>query len=254
MFTVKRLSVFLLAVVLVMSIGTLALGQGVLKVATEAGFMPFEYVDAQSGELLGFDMDLIRAIGQELGLEVEIDNISWDGLIPALLNNNYDAVIAGVTITAERQEAVDFSEPYFESVLTIVAKTSAADITGLEGLEGKIAAVQINTTGDFVASDLVDAGELKSVSRYDTVTDAMQAVIIGAADLVMIDLPVAKAYLEANPAAPLQHIGPVTDNEFYGIAINKNNKGLLEQINGALAQLKAKGTYDEIYQKWFGAN
>ena len=96
MFTVKRLSVFLLAVVLVMSIGTLALGQGVLKVATEAGFMPFEYVDAQSGELLGFDMDLIRAIGQELGLEVEIDNISWDGLIPALLNNNYDAVIAGL--------------------------------------------------------------------------------------------------------------------------------------------------------------
>ena len=160
----KRLSVFLLAVVLVMSIGTLALGQGVLKVATEAGFMPFEYVDAQSGELLGFDMDLIRAIGQELGLEVEIDNISWDGLIPALLNNNYDAVIAGVTITAERQEAVDFSEPYFESVLTIVAKTSAADITGLEGLEGKIAAVQINTTGDFVASDLVDAGT-QSVSH-----------------------------------------------------------------------------------------
>ena len=82
----------------------------------------------------------------------------------------------------------------------------------------------------------------------------MQAVIIGAAELAMIDLSVAKAYLEANSAAALQHIGPVTDNEFYGIAINKNNKGLLVQINGALAQLKAKGTYDEIYQKWFGAN
>lgn len=123
--------------------------------------MPFEYVDAESGELMGFDMDLIRAIGEVLGLEVQIDNISWDGLIPALLNGNYDCLIAGITITPERQGAVDFSEPYFESVLTVVANTGT-EISGLEGLAGKTAAVQINTTGDFTASDLADAGNSRS--------------------------------------------------------------------------------------------
>ncbi|NMB02334.1 MAG: basic amino acid ABC transporter substrate-binding protein [Firmicutes bacterium] len=250
----KKLPVLLLAVVLLLSMSLTALGSGTLKVATEAGFMPFEYVDAQTGELLGFDMDLIRAIGEVLDLDVQIDNISWDGLIPALLNNNYDAVIAGVTITEERLASVNFSDPYFESVLTIVTKDNAKNIAGLDDLQGKIAAVQINTTGDFVASDLVDEGALKSVSRFDMVPDAMQAVIIGVADVVIVDLPVAQAYLEANPNAPLQHVGPVSDNEYYGIAINKNNTTLLEQINSALLQLQENGTYEELYQKWFGAN
>jgi polar amino acid transport system substrate-binding protein len=134
-----------------------------------------------------------------------------------------------------------------------VANTGT-EISGLEGLAGKTAAVQINTTGDFTASDLADAGELEGVARFDTVADAMQAVLIGVADIVLIDLPVAEAYLAANPQAPLEHAGPVADNEFYGIAVNKNNKALLEQINAALAELKASGTYDQIFQKWFGAN
>src|SRR5690554_2616863 len=160
-YSMKKLAVIILAVALSLNFSTLAFGQGVLKVATEAGFMPFEYVGAENGELLGFDMDLIRAIGQTLGLEVQIDNISWDGLIPALLNNNYDAVIAGVTITPERQANVNFSNPYFESVLTIVTKENVTNIASLADLTGKIAAVQISTTGDFTASDLQDEGGLK---------------------------------------------------------------------------------------------
>ena len=247
---------FLLVLVITLSLGfsTLVSAQGTLKVATEAGFMPFEYVGAENGELLGFDMDLIRAIGQTLGLEVQIDNISWDGLIPALLNNNYDAVIAGVTITPERQANVNFSNPYFESVLTIVTKENVTNIASLADLTGKIAAVQISTTGDFTASDLQDEGGLKGLSRFDTVSDAMQAVIIGAADVVVVDLPVAEAYLAANPAAPLKSVGPVSANEYYGIAVNKNNTDLLEQINAALAELEDNGTYQEIFEKWFGAN
>ncbi|HHY15173.1 MAG TPA: basic amino acid ABC transporter substrate-binding protein [Firmicutes bacterium] len=250
----KKTIAALLIVLAVLTIQPLpARGGEVLKVATEAGFMPFEYVDEKTGELLGFDMDLIRAIAAVLELEIKIDNIIWDGLIPALLNNNYDAVIAGVTITEERAASVDFSAPYFESVLTIVTKRNVENVTDLGSLKGKTAAVQINTTGDFEASDLFEAGGLKTVLRYDTVPDAMQSVIIGAADVVVVDLPVAEAYLEANPQAPLAHVGPVAENEFYGIAINKKNKALLEQINGALAQLHQNGTYDAIYEKWFGA-
>ncbi|NMB19791.1 MAG: basic amino acid ABC transporter substrate-binding protein [Firmicutes bacterium] len=250
----KKMFVLVLVMMLSLGLSTLASANGVLKVATEAGFMPFEYVGAETGELLGFDMDLIRAIGEILDLDVQIDNISWDGLIPALLNNNYDAVIAGVTITPEREENVNFSDPYFESVLTIVTKENVTNITTLDDLAGKIGAVQISTTGDFTASDLHDEGGLKGVSRFDTVSDAMQAVIIGAADVVIVDLPVAEAYLAANPAVPLKSVGAVSANEYYGIAVNKKNTDLLEQINTALLELKENGTYNEIYQKWFGAN
>lgn len=248
----KNLPILILTALLIMTSVSVVSAE-VLKVATEAGFMPFEFVDEKTGELLGFDMELIKAIAQELGMEVKIDNISWDGLIPALLNNNYHVAIAGITITEERQQSVNFSTPYFESVLTIVTKNNVQGISSLDDLKGKIAAVQISTTGDFEASDLADEGGLKSVSRFDTVTDAMQAVIIGAADVVIVDLPVAEAYLAANPNAPLSHVGPVADNEFYGIALNKKNQELLEKINGALEQLHENGTYDKIYQNWFGA-
>lgn len=250
----KKHLIMVLTFILVLSLSSLTLGQEVLKVATEAGFMPFEYVDEKTGELLGFDMDLIRAVGEVLGMKVEIDNISWDGLIPALLNNNYDVVIAGVTITEERLASVNFSQPYFESVLTIVTKDKDQQTQTLDDLANKVAAVQISTTGDFVASDLQDEGAVKSVSRFDTVPDAMQATIISAADVVIIDLPVAEAYLNANPNAPLHHVGPVSDNEFYGMAVNKKNESLLEKINAALDQLEADGTYDTIYEKWFGVN
>ena len=253
-YSMKKLYVLMLTVLLSLSLSSLSFGAEVLKVATEAGFMPFEYVGEENGELLGFDMDLIRAVGEVLGLEVKIDNISWDGLIPALLNNNYHAVIAGVTITPEREDSVNFSNPYFESVLTIVTKKSEMNITSIDDLIGKVAAVQISTTGDFTASDLYDEGLLKSVSRFDTVADAMQATIIGAADVVVVDLPVAEAYLEANSLAPLKTVGAVSANEYYGIAVNKNNSQLLEQINAALDELKKNGTYDEIYGKWFGAS
>lgn len=248
----KKLSSLLILLVLVFSVSSMALAQEVLRVATEAGFMPLEFVDEKTGELLGFDMDLIRAIGETLGMEVKIDNIIWDGLIPALLNNNYDALIAGITITEEREATVNFSTPYFESVLTIVTKNSDTEIQGLDDLKGKIAAVQINTTGDFTASDLMDEGGLKTVSRYDTVPDAMQTVIIGASDVVIVDLPVAEAYLAANPNAPLKHVGPVADSEFYGIAVTKQNTELLKKINDALEELHSNGTYDKIYEKWFG--
>lgn len=250
----KKLLVLMLTVVLSFSLAASASNQGVLNVATEAGFMPFEYVEEKTGKLLGFDMDLIRAVGEVLGLEVKIDNISWDGLIPALLNNNYDALIAGITITPEREASVNFSNPYFESVLTIVAKQGVQDLTSLDTLQGKVAAVQISTTGDFTASDLADEGQVKNVLRFDTVADAMQAVIIGAADVVVVDLPVAEAYLQANPSVPLQAMGAVSANEYYGIAINKNNSQLLTQINSALEELHKNGTYAEIYNKWFGAD
>ncbi len=239
---------------LVIFLVTAALGSsaqaGTLRVATEAGFMPFEFVDPDTNELAGFDMDLIRAIGDVLGMDVTIANVNWDGLIPGLLNNHYDVIIAGMTITPGRAETVLFSDPYFESVQTVIIRQDTEDIASLADLAGKIAAVQISTTGDFAAEDVEG---IRSIARFNTVPEAMQAVINRAAHAAVVDLPVAEAYLAANPNAPLKHLGPVADNEFYGIAGRKQNPELMEQINEALAQLRADGTYDAIYQRWFGA-
>lgn len=244
----KKLLVVTLIAVMLFAFAHGVLAQGTLKVATEAGFMPFEYV-AEDGSLMGFDMDLIRAIAAKLDMEIQIDNISWDGLIPALQNGNYDAIIAGITITPERAQSVAFSEPYFESVLTIVVHANNNDITDLASLKGKTVAVQISTTGDYAAEEIEGLGNLL---RYNTVPEAMQNVIMGTAHAMVVDLPVAEAYLAANPHAPLKHVGPVADNEFFGIAVHKENTELLSKINLALAQLQADGTYDEIYNKWFG--
>ena len=144
-------------------IGVLALGfatngvvgaqSKVLRVATEAGFMPFAFVDDKTNELSGFEMDLIKAIGQELGMTVQISNISWDGLIPGLLSNHFDLLIAGISITEERAQTVNFSTPYFESVLTLMVRQENNNIQTLDDLGSKTAAVQISTTGDFVAED-----------------------------------------------------------------------------------------------------
>lgn len=244
----KKLTGLFLCALMVVSFTAVGFGQETLKIATEAGFMPFEFV-AEDGTLMGFDMDIIQAIGDKLGMNVEIDNISWDGLIPALQNKSYDALIAGITITPERAESVAFSEPYFESVLTIVVRDNNKDVTDLDSLKGKIVAVQISTTGDFAAEEIEGIG---SLLRYNTVPEAMQNVIMGTAHAVVLDLPVAEAYLAANPNAPLKHVGPVADNEFYGIAVHKSNTELLAKINSALAQMHADGTYDEIFNKWFG--
>jgi ABC-type amino acid transport substrate-binding protein len=246
----KKTTALLITLLMMFAVTSTVLAQDVLKVATEAGFMPFEFV-AEDGQLTGFDMDIIKAIGDKLGMKVQIDNISWDGLIPALQNKVYDALIAGITITPERAESVSFSDPYFESVLTIVVNQNNKDITSLDSLKGKIAAVQISTTGDFAAEEIEGLG---SLLRYNTVPEAMQNVIMGTVHAMVVDLPVAEAYLAANPHAPLKHVGPVADNEFYGIAVHKENQELLAKINQALAEIKADGTYDAIYEKWFGAN
>ncbi len=239
---------FLMAI-LVASLGASAQAD-TLRVATEAGFMPFEFVDPDTNQLVGFDMDLIRAIGEVLEMDVTIANVNWDGLIPGLLNNHYDVIIAGMTITEERAESVLFSTPYFESVQTVVIRQDTEDIAALEDLAGKIAAVQISTTGDFAAEDVPG---IRSIARFNTVSEAMQAVINRAAHAAVVDLPVAEAYLAANPSAPLRHLGPAAENEFYGIAGRRQNPELMERINEALAQLRADGTYDAIHETWFGA-
>ena len=147
-------------VVLAVILGLLTLGGGmalgkerVWTVATDATFAPFESVDPVTEEYVGFDIDLIKALGAEAGVTVEIVNVAWDGLIPGLLNGNYDMIIAAMTITPERAMAVDFSDPYFRASQLILVANDNDSIHGPEDLVGKYVTVQMGTTGDLYVSD-----------------------------------------------------------------------------------------------------
>jgi len=219
----------------------------VLKVGTSADFPPFEFQDEKTGAYLGFDLDLIRAIGDAIGMDVQIVNTAWDGLIPGLITGNYDCIVSAMTITDERLKAVNFSDPYFSAGQVVVTMAKDTKISSIADLEGKKISVQIGTTGDLVASEIKGA----TVKRFNLAPDAVQEVRNGAAHACIIDLAVAaeitKEYKDIKYGAPFTM-------EYYGIAIKKNNTALLKNINRGLAMIKASGKYDEIYNKWFAGN
>lgn len=251
-FKVKKLNrlAIILTVVLFFGASGLGFAQEVLKVATDATFPPFESVDPDTDECVGFDIDLIKAIGVEMGAEVEILNTAWDGILPGLINGNYDIVIAAMTITEERLMAVDFSEPYFNASQVLVVRKDDDRIKGLDDLTGMVAAVQIGTTGDLEASEIKS---LKRVARFNYFPEAFMELQNKSADVAIVDLQVALDYMKNNPEGA-KIVGEPFTQEQYGIAIRKGRKELLDQVNQALAAVVEKGIYDEIYTKYFGVN
>jgi len=127
--------------------------QAVLRVGTDAAYEPFEYID-EDGNFAGFDMELIAMIAEEMGRELELQNVQWDGIIPGLMNGNYDCLISAMTITEERMKQINFSDPYFTIKQAIVVRENDDSITGSADLVGKTIAVQNGTTGDLYASQI----------------------------------------------------------------------------------------------------
>ena len=238
--------VCVLLTVAVMLSGVAGAAHPVVKVATSADFPPFEYQDEKTGEFLGFDIDLMMALGKQMGMDVQFINTAWDGLIPGLLTGNYDCIISAMTITEERAKAVNFSDPYFNAGQVIVTLKTNESIKSVDDLVGKTVSVQIGTTGDLAASELKGV----TVKRFNLAPDAIQEVRNGAADACIIDLAVAAEI--AAEYGDIKFGEPFTE-ELYGIALAKNNTALLAKVNEALAALKASGEYDEIFDKWFGA-
>ena len=207
----------------------------VLRVGTEPTFAPFEFQKEGSKEYTGFDMDLIRAIGKQMGYKVEIMNMGFDALIPALSSGNIDTVIAGMSITPERQEAVLFSAPYYRSGLVVMVQKNNDTIKGIEDLVGKRIAVQIGTTGAAKAESVKDA----KVTAFNTNTEAAMELKNGGVDAVINDSPVVGYYLAQGGSADAKTVGDVLDK-------------LAAEIDKALAELKKNGEYDKIYKTWFG--
>jgi ABC-type amino acid transport/signal transduction systems, periplasmic component/domain len=219
--------------------------KAVLRVATSPDFAPFEFLEGN--QIVGFDVDLMNAIGGKMGKEIKFENSSWEGLIPALQAGNVDAVIAGVAITPERQEQVLFSDPYYQTGLGIfVSKDSG--VKSLDDLKGKRIAVQMGTLGQDIAEEVEGADVRKLSVSADTFLELRN----GTVDAVINHIPVFKYYLKTTGSQELIMVGEPMKSVPDGILVKKGNQALVDEINKALKEIKDSGEYDVIYEKWFG--
>ena len=215
------------------------------RVATEATFPPFEF--QQGGQLTGFDIDLMRAIGKEADLNIDFRNLPFDGIIPALQARTVEAAISGMTITAERAQAISFSRPYFRAGLAIAVREDNRTIKNFEDLKGKRIAVQIGTTGALEATKIPRA----VVSQFDSAALALQELINGRVEAVVNDKPVTLYAIKQAGLRGVKVVGELLTEEFYGIALPKNSP-YLQLINDALGRVIESGQYDVIFRQWFG--
>lgn len=225
--------------------GTEAAG-GVLVMATNAEFPPYEFHDG--GEIVGIDAEIAKAIADELGMELEIEDIAFDSIIPEITSGKADMGLAGMTVTEDRKQSVDFTDTYAKASQKIIVKEDSA-IASPDDLTGVIVGVQQGTTGDIYVSDLEADGT--TVERYNKGFEAVQALSQGKIDAVVIDGEPAKTFVAQTEG--LKVLEESFTDEEYAIAVKKGNTELLEKINGALKTLKDNGTLDEIVAKYIKA-
>ena len=219
---------------------------GRLIMATNAEFPPYEYHDGDA--VVGIDAEIAKAIADELGMELEIEDIAFDSIIPEIVSGKADMGLAGMTVTEDRMQSVDFSNTYAKASQKIIV-TEDSEIASPDDLKGVIVGVQLGTTGDIYVSDLEADGT--TVERYSKGFEAVQALSQGKIDAVVIDGEPAKTVVAETEGLKILEES-FTDEE-YAIAVKKGNTELLEKINGALKTLKDNGTLDEIVAKYIKA-
>lgn len=229
------------------------LESGKLLVAAEFTYPPFEYMADDGQTEIGLDIDLANAIGEKLGLEVEFISTQFDGIEDGLEIDKYDAVISAYTITAERKEKVDFSQPYIENYQCLVVSTETENpVSDVKELSGHSVAFQTGTTSDKYINNLIDTGDLENVDtkKYDEAMNAFSDLQLGRVDYVICDSSVADIYVAKDPDT-YKIVWTQSDTpEQFGIAVKKGNTQLLEAIDTALSELEADGTLDKIKAEW----
>ena len=225
--------------------------EGKLTMSTNAQFPPYEMV-ADDGSFEGIDIEVAQAIADKLGLELQVDDMDFDGALLAAQNGKSDMVMAGVTITDERKAVMDFSDTYANGVQVVIVKEDS-DITTIDDLEGKMIGTQRGTTGYIYCSDTPENGGYGEdhVTAYDDGATAVQALVNGQVDCVVIDNAPAQEFVKANPG--LKILDTEFANEEYAIGVAKGNTALLDAINNALKELIADGTVQQIIDKYIPA-
>jgi ABC-type amino acid transport substrate-binding protein len=221
-----------------------ALADGKIVVASNVAYPPFEFAPREGPK--GFDIDLMNEVADRTGLEVEYRNVQFDSLLRGLSSDLFDAVISGMTITADRRQQVDFSDPYYNVEEALVVR-SGSEIESTGDLEGMTLGVQTGTMGQTEAGELLNAGDVKAVRTYNrTIEDAFAALKEEEVDGVIYDLPAAQMEVEES-GGELELVEVIPTGSQYGIAFPKESP-LIEPVNQALAEIKEDGTYEEIYE------
>lgn len=219
-----------------------------IKVASDIAYPPFE--SSEGGEPVGFDIDLMNEIGKRAGFKPEYQNVTFDGIIGGLGNNQYDAAISAMTITEEREKQIDFSDPYFNADQSLMVAADSG-IQSVEDIGDATVGVQIGTTGEMKAKEFKEAGDITGeVRTFDTIEDAFNALENGQIDAIINDLAVSQDKANKSDGS-LEVVQNIPTGEQYGIAFPTDSE-LVEPVNEALAEIKEDGTYEKIYEEWIG--
>lgn len=221
----------------------------VVNVVTDPSFVPFEMMDPETGEMIGFDMDIINEVAERAGFEVELTTMEFAGIIPAVQTGSQEIAIAGVTITEERSEIVDFSDPYYDSGLQIIVRADNDSVETIEDLEGLSVATRIGSTSyDFLQENLGDSAD---ITPYPGNSDMYMALLGRNVDAAFYDAPNVAYFSQTRGEGRTKVVGPLYAGQQYGIVFHKGSQWV-EPVNEALAEMREDGTYAEIYEEWFG--
>ena len=225
-----------------------------LKIATEGAYKPFNFV-APDGSLQGFDVDIANALCAQMQAKCEVVKQDWDGMIPGLLANKYDAIVASMSITEERKQKVDFTNKYYNTPAKMVAKKGANLEITKDGLKGKTIGVQGSTIHENFVRD--NFGDVATIKAYDTQENANLDLAAGRLDAVVADkVALDEGFLKTDQGKDFEFVGPdFTDKKWFGegagIAVRKGETDLLKGLNDAIAAIRSDGTYQKIEQKYF---
>ena len=190
-----------------------------LRVVTDPSFVPFEMMDQETGEMIGFDMEIIREVADRAGFEIDLNTMDFNGIIPALQTGNVDIAIAGITITEEREEIVDFSDPYYDSGLRILVRQDNGKVEEISDLEGVKIGTKIGSTSyDYLMKTL---DENDGVTPYPGSSDMYMALMSGAVDAVFYDAPNVGYFASTRGEGKVKTVGKLYEGQQYGIALKK---------------------------------
>ncbi|WP_078393284.1 transporter substrate-binding domain-containing protein [Shouchella patagoniensis] len=218
------------------------------NIATDNNFVPFEFIDLETNELVGFDIDLMKAIAEEAGFEVEFHQMEFSGALNGVQQGQYDAAINGMSITEERKENIDFSDPYYESGLILAVAEDNETIQTIDDLD---ASMTVSTRQSSTSQSYLEENVDANVDAYPEVTEAYQALITGHVDAALYDMPNVQYFIQQQGEGSMKVVGERLTGEDYGIAFPKGSD-LVEPVNEAMATLMENGTYGDIYEEYFG--
>ncbi|TBU83810.1 ABC transporter substrate-binding protein [Phytopseudomonas dryadis] len=238
----------LLAAAATLAFGTSAVAADKLKIGTEGAYPPFNLIDA-SGQVGGFDVEIAQALCAKMQAECEVVTSDWDGIIPALNAKKFDFLVASMSITEERQQAVDFTDPYYTNKLQFIAPKDSDFKSDKDSLKGKVIGAQRATIAGTWLEDNLDG--VVDIKLYDTQENAYLDLSSGRVDGVLADTFVNWEWLKSDAGKNFEFKGePVFDDDKIGIAVRKGD-ALRERLNTALAEIIADGTYKKINDKYF---